>query len=103
MDDPDADIRAAAFSRLRALTLLQGGALPWAALTDGFIVRDRSFLFASAAEGIFRPAGMQGLLSLKTVVPKPKGRIWYHDQSAPELETAKDVFRYAFRGADPEN
>lgn len=101
MDDPEADIRLAAFSCLRALTLLYGGALPWAALTDGFTARGRRLLFASAAEGIFRPAGMIGLLSLKTVVPKPKGRIWYHDQSAPELETSEDVFWYAFRGTDP--
>ncbi len=103
MEDADADIRLAAFGRLRALTLQYGGAVPWASLSDGFVARDRRFLFASAAEGIFRPAGMTGLLSLKTVVPKPKGRIWYHDQSAPELETTKDVFWYAFRGADPDN
>ena len=44
---------------------------------------------------------MTGLLSLKTVVPKPKGRIWYHDQSAPDLDTTKDLFWYAFEGADP--
>jgi putative restriction endonuclease len=69
----------------------------------GFVARGRRFLFASAAEGIFPPTGMTGVLSLKTVVPKPKGRIWYHDQSAPELDTTSDVFWYAFTGADPDN
>jgi putative restriction endonuclease len=103
MDDPDAGIRLAAFSRLRTLTFLHGGPLPWAALTDGFVVTGRRFLFASAAEGIFRPVGMTGLLSLKTVVPKPEGRIWYHDQSAPVPETTQDLFWYAFRGANPDN
>lgn len=103
MNDPEADIRVAAFARLRALTLIHGGALPWAALTRGFAARGRTFLFASAAEGIFRPAGMTGMLSLKTVVPKPKGRIWYHDQATPELETTSDVFWYAFTGSNPEN
>jgi len=103
MVDPDSDIRLAAFGHLRALALLHGGALPWAALTNGFEARGRRFLFASAAEGIFRPTGMTGLLSLKTVVPKPKGRIWYHDQAAPEPATTSDVFWYAFRGVNPHN
>ncbi len=103
MEDPDADIRLAAFARLRALMLLYGGALSWATLTDGFTARGQKFLFASAAEGIFRPIGMTGLLSLKTVVPKPKGRIWYLDQSAPELTATDEVFWYAFTGTDPDN
>ena len=103
MDDPDTDIRLAAFSHLRALTYRHGSAMPWAVLKHGFQARGHKFLFASAAEGIFRPAGMTGVLSLKTVVPKPKGRIWYHDQSAPELETTTQVFSYAFTGADPDS
>lgn len=103
MDDPDTDIRLAAFSRLRALTYRHGSAMPWAVLKDGFLARGRKFLFATAAEGIFRPTGMTGVLSLKTVVPKPRGQIWYHDQSTPELETTSDVFSYAFTGSDPNN
>jgi putative restriction endonuclease len=77
MTDPDADIRISAFQQLRAAVRVYGGALPWSLLKDGFSARGERFLFASAAEGIFRPAGMSGLLSVKTVVPKPKGRIWY--------------------------
>ena len=103
MDDPDTDIRLAAFSRLRALAYQHGSAIPWTVLKQGFLARGRTFLFATAAEGIFRPTGMTGILSLKTVVPKPKGRIWYHDQSAPELDTATGLFWYAFTRADPSN
>ena len=45
------------------------------------------------SRGIFRPVGMTGLLSIKTVVPNPKkGRIWYHDQSSPDLSPGSDVF-----------
>ena len=80
-----------------------GGPLPWALIADGFPARGRRYLFASAAEGIFRPVGMTGVLSMKTVVPKPKGRIWYHDQAAPELNPGSDLFWYAFRGADPDS
>ena len=103
MEDPDADIRVAAFGRLRDLSVIHGGALPWAALGDGFNARGRQFLFASAAEGIFRPVGMTGVLSLKTVVPKPRARIWYHDQAGPELRSASDTFWYAFTGQNPDS
>lgn len=103
MEDPDADIRVAAFSRLRSLAVAYGGGLPWSALGHGFAARGRKFLFASAAEGIFRPIGMQGVLSLKTVVPKPRGRIWYHDQASPDLELSSDTLSYAFTGQDADN
>lgn len=103
MEDPDADIRLAAFDRLRGLSQSYGGAIPWAALSNGFTARERQFRFASAAEGIFRPVGMAGVLSLKTVVPKPRGRIWYHDQSGPALQPGSDTLGYAFTGQDPDN
>jgi putative restriction endonuclease len=99
--DPDADIRIAAFARLRSLLHAAGGALPWSEISQGFTARDRRYLFATAAEGIFRPVGMTSVLSIKTVVPKPKGRIWYHDQSSPDLSPGSDVFWYAFTGKDP--
>ncbi len=103
MTDPDADIRTAAFQQLRAAVRVYGGALPWSFIKEGFTARGRRFLFASAAEGIFRPIGMSGLLSVKTVMPKPKGRIWYHDQASPELTTIGDTLSYAFTGTNPEN
>ncbi|HVB81064.1 MAG TPA: HNH endonuclease [Candidatus Binataceae bacterium] len=103
MTDPDADIRISAFQRLRAAIRVHGGALPWSLIKEGFTARGQRFLFASAAEGIFRPAGMSGLLSVKTVVPKPKGRVWYHDQTPPELTAAGDTLSYAFTGVEPEN
>jgi len=81
---------------------LQGGALPWSVLTNGFSARGQRYLYASAAEGIFRPAGMTGVLSVKTVVPKPKGRIWYHDQADTTLTFNGDVLWYAFTGREPQ-
>lgn len=103
MTDPDADIRISAFQQLRAAIRVHGGALPWSLIKEGFTARGQRFLFASAAEGIFRPAGMSGLLSIKTVVPKPRGRIWYHDQASPELTNTGDTLSYAFTGIDPGN
>ena len=77
--------------------------MPWSVLDQGFEARGRQFRFASAAEGIFRPLGMEGVLSLKTVVPKPRGRVWYHDQDGPELSTSGGDMSYAFTGQNPEN
>jgi putative restriction endonuclease len=103
MADPDADIRISAFQHLRTAVRAYGGPLPWSLLKEGFVARGQRFLFASAAEGIFRPVGMSGVLSVKTVVPKPRGTIWYHDQATPELVSGGDTLSYAFTGTDPEN
>ena len=101
--DPEAHIRVSAFQRLDQLTALYGPALPWSVIAQGFNVSREKFLFASAAEGIFKPATMSGPLSIKTVVPKPKGRIWYHDQADGEnrLRSVDETLPYAFKGKDP--
>lgn len=103
MGDLDSDIRLAAFEHLRRLMLMHGGALPWSAIAQGFTARGDRYLFASAAEGIFKPAAMTDVLSIKTVVPKPEGRIWYHDQSSPKFSSEHDVLWYAFTGRDKGN
>jgi putative restriction endonuclease len=105
MTDPDTPYRLAAFERLRLLAALHGSALPWRALQDGFTCGSERALFASAAQGIFKPAQMKGVLSVKTVVPKPGGRVWYHDQreSDTKLRTATDTLVYAFKGTDPDD
>jgi putative restriction endonuclease len=46
---------------------------------------------------------MVGPLSLKTVVPKPRGRIWYHDQGRPDLPLEGGHLSYAFTGTDADN
>ena len=48
---------------------------------------------------------MRSVLSVKTVVPKPGGRVWYHDQleSDAKLRTATDTLAYAFKGTDPDD
>lgn len=102
-DDVDLPIRLVAFEHLRRLVMAHGGALPWVAIDQGFNIGSQPVRFASAAEGIFKPVQMSGLLSIKTVVPKPKGRIWYHDQTQPDeqVRSRADVMRYAFKGTNP--
>ena len=105
MNDPDASFRLAAFDRLRLLAGLHGSALPWSAIQEGFACAGERVLFASAAQGIFKPVQMKGVLSVKTVVPKPGGRVWYHDQleSDAKLRTATDTLAYAFKGSNPDD
>jgi len=105
MNDPDASIRLAAFERLRLLAPLHGSALPWSAIQQGFNWGQEHILLASAAQGIFKPRQMRGVLSVKTVVPKPGGRVWYHDQleSDSKLRTATDTLDYAFKGLNPDD
>jgi putative restriction endonuclease len=101
--DPDALVRLTAFSRLRQLVALHGGPLPWSSIKDGFTAGGRHFLFASAAEGIFKPRKMSGALSLKTVVHRADGRVWYQDQRSVDerVRSASDLLPYSFTGQDP--
>ena len=43
------------------------------------------------------------LLSIKTVIPKPGGRVWYDDQSEAhdQIYDGDDGIDYAFMGSDP--
>ena len=36
-------------------------------------------------------------MSLKTVTPKPRERVWYHDQAAPELSADADLALVCFQ------
>ena len=105
MDDPDAPYRLAAFERLRLMVQLHGGALPWSAISEGFVCDGKRIHFATKAEGIFKPAQMKGVLSVTTVVPRAGRRVWYHDQleSEAKLATAADGLSYAFNGTDPDS
>ena len=46
---------------------------------------------------------MRYLLSIKTVIPKPGGRVWYDDQleAHDQIYDGDDGIDYAFMGSDP--
>jgi putative restriction endonuclease len=54
--------------------------------------------------GIFKPQQMQFLLSIKTVFPKPGGKVWYDDQREvhKQIFEADETVDYAFMGRDPD-
>jgi putative restriction endonuclease len=53
--------------------------------------------------GIFKPQQMRFLLSIKTVFPKPGGRVWYDDQREVhrQIFEGDETVDYAFMGQDP--
>lgn len=101
-NDPDAVIRAAAFARLDNLVAEHGSTLPWNILKAGFTVGDQTVLFASQAEGIFKPRQMQTVLSIKTTIPRGTRSARYADQeqSGGFLFGSIGIL-YDFKGNDP--
>ena len=98
---PDASIRAAALAQVEAGKRRFGGAIPWTFIAEGFTVHGQRIHLATKAKGIFKPAVMFGLLSVKTVMPRGNRRAWYHDQRAlGDIEDGGPI-SYAFRGSDP--
>jgi putative restriction endonuclease len=59
---------------------------------------------SSIRSGIFKPQQMTFLLSIKTVFPKPGGRVWYDDQREVhrQIFEGDETIDYAFMGQDPD-
>jgi putative restriction endonuclease len=90
-NDPDWQVRVAAFVTLDNLVRIYGEVLPWGIVDRGFTFSERPFRFANQSKGIFRPAGMVGAaLSVKTTVPR-SGKPRYEDIATD------DAFVYAFQ------
>ena len=105
MNEPDRDtaIRMAAFEQVRALSEVQGY-LTAAEFKPGFIFDGERIPLINPQRGIFKPQRMGFLLSIKTVFPKPGGRIWYDDQRDVhrQIYEGDETVDYAFMGQDPE-
>jgi putative restriction endonuclease len=54
--------------------------------------------------GIFKPQQMRYLLSIKTVFPRPGGKVWYDDQREVhrQIFEGDEMIDYAFMGQDPD-
>jgi putative restriction endonuclease len=93
----DQAILQAAFVTISQLQRLYDDTIPWSAIGKGFTYQGRKLHFASRAIGIFKPAEMQqGILSIKTVVPKA-GRInIYNDH-----QSSGDYYHYSLQSGDP--
>lgn len=87
----DAVLRAAAFEQIRRL-LVTRTQLTAKDLAVGFFCDGIRVPFLNPQRGIFKPRQMERLLSIRTVFPKPGGRVWYDDQRV--------VHRQIYEGED---
>lgn len=81
MDTPSLDtlMRLAAFEHMRRLNEVHDH-LTGAELKPGFLFQQQRIPLINPQRGIFKPQQMRFLLSIKTVFPKPGGKVWYDDQ-----------------------
>ena len=99
----DAQTRAAAFSHAHFLMQIYG-TIPAAKLLEGFQFAGQRVPFVNPQRGIFKPRIMRHLLSIRTVHPKPGGKVWYDDQREihRRIFGANETFGYDFMGDDPD-
>jgi putative restriction endonuclease len=103
-----------AFQRLKAISQEHSSDVPWDAIAKPVPFRDGEFFLASRAIGIFKPKQMpDGILSIKTVVPK-QGRIniysdgasddggfWYSLESGGIIKPANRQLMISYERKDP--
>lgn len=102
-DDRDTRIRLAAFEHMRRLAETHPH-LTSAELKPGFMFEGERIPLINPQRGIFKPQQMRFLLSIKTVFPKPGGRVWYDDQREVhrQIFEGDETIDYAFMGQDPD-
>jgi putative restriction endonuclease len=100
--DNDTLMRMAAFEHVRRLAEIHDH-LTGTELRPGFPYLGQRVPLANPQRGIFKPQQMRFLLSIKTVFPKPGGRVWYDDQRDVhrQIFEGDDSIDYAFMGQDP--
>src|ERR1700682_5583155 len=105
MDTPNLDtlMRVAAFEHVRRLNEIHDH-LTATELTPGFVFGGERIPLINPQRGIFKPQQMRFLLSIKTVFPKPGGKVWYDDQREAHLQIFEgdETIDYAFMGQDPD-
>ena len=95
-------MRMAAFEQVRILSTVDNH-LSAEQIKKGFIFEGRRMPLVNPQRGIFKPKEMKFLLSIRTVFPKPGGRVWYEDQ----IDIHRKIFEnlesvdYAFMGTNP--
>lgn len=98
----DTMMRMSAFEHVRRLSEVHDQ-LTANELSPGFVFEGKRIPLINPQRGIFKPQQMRYLLSIKTVFPKPGGRVWYDDQREVhrQIFEGDDAVDYAFMGQDP--
>ena len=73
-------------------------------LKPGFMFKGDRIPLINPQRGIFKPQQMRFLLSIKTVFPKPGGKVWYDDQRDVhrQIFEGDESIDYAFMGQNPD-
>jgi putative restriction endonuclease len=73
-------------------------------LRPGFGFRGDRIPLVNPRRGIFKPQQMRFLLSIKTVFPKPGGKVWYDDQREVhrQIFEGDETIDYAFMRQNPD-
>ena len=101
--DLDSSMRMAAFEQVKKLSVIYTH-LPAEEIRKGFSFEGRRIPLVNPQRGIFKPKKMKFLLSIKTVFPRPGGKVWYEDQ----IDIHRKIFEslesidYAFMGTNPD-
>ena len=98
-DDPDLLIRQVAVEQVQRLTALRGHVTSQD-LAAGFNYQGERVALVNPRRGIFKPRKMQFLLSIRTVFPTTKARVWYDDQRDVHrrIFESEESVDYAFMG-----
>jgi putative restriction endonuclease len=100
-EDPvDTRIRLAAVEHIKRVSA--GGVITGEELRSGFLVDGGRIPLINPQRGIFKPASLKYLLSVRTVYPRTGARVWYDDQRTvhAQIERGDDLIDYAFMGTD---
>jgi putative restriction endonuclease len=102
-DDRETLVRATAFEQVRRLNETHDH-LTATELRPGFVFAGERLPLMNPQRGIFKPQQMRFLLSIKTVFPKPGGKVWYDDQRDVhrQIFEGDETIDYAFMGQDPD-
>jgi putative restriction endonuclease len=103
METRDTPMRMAAFEQVRRLGETHHH-LTETEIKPGFVFQGERIPLINLRRGIFKPRQMRFLLSIKTVFPKPGGKVWYDDQREVhrQIFEGDETIDYAFMGQDPD-
>jgi len=102
-DALDTSMRMAAFEHVRRLGEIHEH-LSANELKPGFEFNGERIPLINPQRGILKPQQMRFLLSIKTVFPKPGGKVWYDDQRDVhrQIFEGDEAIDYAFMGQNPD-
>lgn len=101
--ETDTLVRVTAFDHVRRLAESHDH-LTANELKPGFTYNGQRIPLINPQRGIFKPTQMKYLLSIKTVFPKPGGKVWYDDQRHVhrQIYDGDESVNYAFMGQNPD-